>query len=100
MIKKEDIKKWFDENGFIDWNGDINLVVSQVHDCITELSQDKWVSVEDRLPDDGQEVLMLMADGAVMSDLNIHTGTYYEKYGFERSRVTHWMRLPELPNDK
>ena len=44
MIKKEDIKKWLEENNplyAINSNEDLSYMI---HDCITELGQDKWVS--------------------------------------------------------
>jgi len=45
-MNKEAIKKWIEENRsfyFANCNDDLSKLV---HDCITELSQDKWVSVD------------------------------------------------------
>ncbi len=57
----------------------------------------KWVSVGDKLPVDGSYVLCLMSEGASFSRSNRHCCEYTDKYGFDRSRVTHWMPLPEGP---
>lgn len=97
-MNKQDIKDWlkgqmnFTQKG----NGIVNIdqLTALVEQCFNELAP-KWVSVEDELPEDGEEILMFMGDGAVMSDLRHHTGRFSAKYGFERSRVTHWMPLPK-----
>lgn len=56
-----------------------------------------WISVDERLPFDDSYVLVLMANGAVFSDNVMHCCKYSERYGFDRSRVTHWMPLPQPP---
>ena len=58
-----------------------------------------WVSVEDRLPGEGQEVLcyvqgndtMYMAQGCVKG------GDYWEDVDERSITVTHWTPLPEPP---
>jgi hypothetical protein len=103
-ITKEQIKEWLNEKSpeIISFHStNMNLgsqghLISLMEQCFNDLAP-KWVSVDDELPNDGEEVLMYMNDGAVMSDIKCHSGRYSNKYGFERSRVTHWMPLPEPP---
>lgn len=57
----------------------------------------EWKRADVIRPSNNHEVLVYMQDGALMSDLDMHTAIYSEKYGFGRSRVTHWMPLPAPP---
>lgn len=62
----------------------------------------EWISVKDRLPEDGVSVLaicfykekrrMLVC---YMSKKNV--GNWYTKVAGQRVQVTHWMPLPEPP---
>lgn len=63
----------------------------------------KWISVEDRLPDAGQTVLV-WANGCVhMSVHRLHGNLFSSSYsGAQESssigyKPTHWMPLPEPP---
>ena len=62
---------------------------------------DKWISVKDRLPDDGQLVLTWNQED-VNVDVYAWIGDYYG-IGFmkdlmtEGFKVTHWMALPDPP---
>ena len=53
MIKKEAIERWFDDK-YPNLIGSVRLVTGELkpldeimHDCITELSQDKWDLLDD-----------------------------------------------------
>jgi len=112
MIKKEDIKKWVSErsktiNACLDLaglNGEFDQMVSDIiHDCITELSQDKWVSVSESLPDDESvegKILLLINGKYPMIGAYSDTAEKFAAYGGVVDEVTHWKPLPELPNDK
>ena len=50
----------------------------------------EWISVEDRLPDIGIEVLVYSEDDGICVD-------YYDGDSFGYYDVTHWMPLPEPP---
>lgn len=102
-MNKQAIEKWLDDNRFYWTDGSLKkdgtgepISACEMHQCFQDLAP-QWVSVADRLPDDNQQVVMFMEGGAVASDLDVHTGIYSNRYGFERSRVTHWQPLPAAP---
>lgn len=70
----------------------------------------EWISVEDRLPEFGQDCIFLiptsipfMACGYVagsasrFKDCSI-CDQYGEKIGYDADCITHWIPLPEPPN--
>ena len=63
-------------------------------------SQPKWVSVEDRLPEQKKQILIIEDDS--MIEMGEYSGAYFiEYYGEElRENVTHWMHLPAAPQTK
>ena len=57
-----------------------------------------WISVEDRLPEPGYYVLMCLRD--VFTTIGLHTGQeWVEKGTGQTIPVTHWMPLPEPPEE-
>ena len=57
---------------------------------------DKWISVEDRMPDEDCKCLVFTKDGITNIDY------YYNRenaFGFRSWKVTHWMPLPEPPKE-
>ena len=59
----------------------------------------KWISVDERLPEDDGFVLLCTSKGSIIK------GHYEHKYGRwsglnNRLNVTHWMPLPEPPKMK
>lgn len=61
----------------------------------TRAPQDEWVSVDDKLPNVGDDVLIYKSK-RVFSEFHIDS-CRFTKYGFERANVTHWMPLPACP---
>ena len=69
-----------------------------------------WISVKDRLPDNNTVNSVLVTDGTDLyvavewwPDENDPLETdwsYSYCCGCRASRITHWMELPELPNEK
>ena len=59
-----------------------------------------WISVRDRLPEEGQSVLIHYVDGW-MPVAHLFNGKWYASGG-ETSwlSVTHWMPLPEPPKEE
>lgn len=65
---------------------------------IDALRSHRWVSVDDRLPQDGERVLSVQEDGVVR--INMAHGRVFDKIINRRCelvKTTHWMPLPELP---
>jgi hypothetical protein len=62
----------------------------------------EWISVNERLPEEYEEVI-LFADGKAMGGMSLHPdGNFYEVFeGYWHPRaVTHWQPLPEPPKDQ
>lgn len=55
----------------------------------------KWIKCSERMPELGATVLVYM-DEPIHSATDYAVATY-DKYGFSRSKVTHWMPMPEPP---
>lgn len=72
------------------------------------MEKNKWIRVEDDLPDYDVPVLWYSEDGLMhVEDLDKDGNPWlYERMveGFPLARITHWMPLPEspieLPNDE
>ena len=54
----------------------------------------EWISVKDRLPEQGEEAICIAADGDMMIGKYTEWGWMFPCY-FEN--LTHWMPLPEPP---
>ena len=54
----------------------------------------EWISVNDRLPEQGEEAICIAADGDMMIGKYTKWGWMFPCY-FED--LTHWMPLPEMP---
>ena len=61
----------------------------------------QWISVDDRLPEDGVRVLAAYDDGVVRIGIcrgyfpAVMSKKHEKAFGF--AEVTHWMPLPEMP---
>lgn len=60
-----------------------------------------WISVKDRLPEAEKEVLVLVIRKYYGGDYKLITTAIYEdgKVSTEDDEVTHWMPLPEIPEE-
>ena len=71
------------------------------------MSKMKWIPVTERLPDKNADVLCSRGNhiGALM-DVYTYVGddqwddTYGNRSGTEDEGITHWMPLPEAPEEK
>lgn len=63
-------------------------------DCFAELEESipRWISVKERLPEDGKYVLAYSADDDYM--------TVEARHKFDAFQITHWMPLPEPPKEE
>lgn len=83
-------------------------------DCAYRLSMEpkgvnSWISVEDRLPEDGQQVLTFFEiTGVEIAKYQNLKGTkdeifghncFYNGKGYLTDDVTHWMPLPKPPKE-
>lgn len=63
----------------------------------------KWISVKDDLPDDGDEILICdLSDNKHISIGYRRNGYFFDLIDFTlipSLNVTHWQPLPEPPND-
>lgn len=63
----------------------------------------KWISVNDRLPDDGQVVLFHERGGVIYcAEYSVVVDGHawcIDHYDFEANDVTHWMPLPDPPEE-
>ncbi|EHA3095314.1 DUF551 domain-containing protein [Escherichia coli] len=73
--------------------------------CNSPVTPDGWISCSDRMPDDGQHVIIL-CDGAFVLYAQYRDSEFFdvvrngEEFFETQSRnVTHWMPLPEPPQE-
>ena len=72
--------------------------IPEIETAIKALKNQEWISVEDRLPEDGQEVLCFCAGN--LADVYTWTGEEWEdSYGYyeDGDIISHWMPLPDPP---
>ena len=79
-------------------------LVSAEYLCNEGYRKQEWISVEDRLPEESVDVLVVVKIGnrvSVDTD-RIYGGKWfnYGKLGHLQGYVTHWMPLPEPPKTK
>ena len=96
-----------------DWkHGDVSEMIAD-HLISNGVTVQEWISVDDRLPDNGQEVFIAYVFPSQRSfgvrhfysasvyhidDGNgIVNGPHFENEGFRGMRVTHWMPIPQPP---
>ena len=61
-----------------------------------------WISVEDKLPKDERYVLTVQRDGvrrAVLQGWYMQGRWYVPRWTARFGEVTHWMAIPELPEE-
>ena len=59
---------------------------------------DKWISVNDRLPERFERVLVCRKDKKVEQGFR-DVGDWWHVYGTRTKHITHWMPLPEPPKE-
>lgn len=86
--------------GFTEYND-----YSELHDAVSLLPCNDWISVDDALPDEGQRVITCGVRGGIQ--ICTYEGLLVDGIPFFRSAtsrkyppVTHWMPLPQPPEVK
>ena len=65
---------------------------SEATEVIKALEQTKWISVSERLPKDGQKVLVTTRSGNI---IDVDTSIFYHASAFWKHYVIAWMPLPQ-----
>lgn len=80
-----------------------NRDIETVRDCIHRLEahMPKWISVDERLPEDGHRVVAICENGmtGIMDYKDDGTPFAARILGHYFSNITHWMPLPEQPKE-
>ena len=102
-VLQDAIEKWKKAYGtlrekhsaLLEQNGELRDAAAQVTRLAAEAAAERdWISVEDRLPEPGVDVL------AAYRDRHINMGTAGDDWleeDIEDGYITHWMPLPEPP---
>ena len=71
---------------------------SYYNDALNALeNQPKWISVEERLPEENTSVIAAFEDGHVFQALYAYDG--WDLWEGCTGKITHWMPLPEPPEE-
>ena len=81
------------QNDVADWN-DEHIGELADHLISKVVTVQEWVSVDDRLPNPFESVLVFR-DGKISIDYNEENGWF--AYDLNGKRVTHWMPMPHPP---
>ena len=64
-------------------------------------TQPKWISVEERLPEEFEDVLVFSRNGSrTWTEVAHLTRNQWWRVGIPMINVTHWMPLPEPPKEE
>ena len=85
-------------------NAALNGTVTNLLEQIKELGKPRWIPVTERLPKEGEFVLVCgdlypnKHDGGVIAVSKRMDWNYWQGFGRERN-ITHWMPLPQPPKE-
>ncbi|MFQ8982707.1 MAG: DUF551 domain-containing protein [Evtepia sp.] len=91
---------WHDQQGMISSIDDV-LDIIEAYPTLTP--QNEWVSVEERLPENGQIVLFHQKDGFIYcaeyfaGNALMSPGWFIDNDSWDAKEVTHWMPIPAPP---
>lgn len=85
----------------------LDLLMEDAADAIEELSEPRWISVTERLPEEKRASYLCLTDGGYCHEVRWTNSIYglveSDNWGWsifdipQFSRVTHWMPLPKAP---
>ena len=81
-------------------NAALNGTVSNLIEQIAELSKPRWIPVTERLPEDGQWVLVWGHGQKIPIMMFRESGAWIDDQFEFHTTVTHWMPLPEPPKEE
>ena len=90
----DDIGACDDNCEHVDNAGGIEVEDDDVEDVFIA----QWISVDDRLPENGIDVLVYVRDGTIDTAYYSLCG-YWECYTSMSNAVSHWMPLPKAPKE-
>ncbi len=92
------------------FHGNKKVTIGEVRRIIESMPtltpQNEWVSVEERLPENGQIVLFHQKDGFIYcaeyfaGNALMSPGWFIDNDSWDAKEVTHWMSLPEAPDSR
>ena len=102
MTQQDKLKKIFEENAEIDYQSDIEqqMSVDTFIRVASELLEERWIRVEDRLPEKSGEVLCISEAGDYLIG-DVYENEHYfccESESEHMKYVTHWKEL-QPPNN-
>ena len=75
-------------------------LLSEAADAIEELSKPRWIPVSERLPEDGQWVLVWGHGQKIPIMMFRESGAWIDDQFEFHTTITHWMPLPEPPKEE
>ena len=103
MDVREKLVELLDRFVYDDWYSNVDIAEKLIANGVTV---QEWVSVDDRLPEEGEYVLCVLKGfnygGKIQTCKFVPADKFKDKPYFEHFRngfpsVTHWMPLPEPP---
>lgn len=95
------LKRW--PRVCVQYDNSVDELLDKAADAIEELSKPKWIPVTELLPKPGEESLVLVSKSGMEVAL-YEEGFYGEAEWFttlgKLEGVTHWMPLPEPPEEE
>lgn len=84
----------------IDIGHDLKMAFEDGYQAGVEAAQPKWISVKDRLPEEGETVLCYYESDLMGVCTRLHE-IWEDSYGYWESddAITHWMPMPEPPKE-
>lgn len=85
------------------WNeakSDVILIIDEQKTVdAADVLRSQWISVKDRMPKTFERIIVCREGGIVEQGYK-DVGDWWKVYGTRTKRVTHWMPLPETPEEE
>lgn len=76
----------------------IHLLENHINELTERVAQPRWISVEERLPEENGKYIVCTAKGSVYCtkfSIGVHGSFHTDMY----THISHWMPLPEPPKE-